>query len=187
GGLRPDACRVSGAGAEHSHVDVRILVQRRDWFANAALRSRRVVVSVLGQRAAPDVARSGGETDARRQPRRVGVLRAPVDAETGRRIDRWRAVQGMTTPTLGRVLATLRRCYGKPANPPTRDPFQMILWEQVGYLVTDAQRRVAFDALRTEVGLSADAIAAASDGTLHRIARLGGHMAADSRGNRLRQ
>jgi len=97
-----------------------------------------------------------------------------------------RPAPGMTT-TLGRLLGTLGRCYGKPPEPVTRDPFQMILWEQVGYLVTDAQRKVAFDALRTEVGLSADAIAAASDGTLHRIARLGGHVAADSRGNRLRQ
>ena len=60
----------------------------------------------------------------------------------------------MTTPALGRVLAILRRCYGKPPNPPTRDPFQMILWEQIGYLVADAQRRLAFDALRAEVGLS---------------------------------
>lgn len=48
------------------------------------------------------------------------------------------------TTTLGRVLGTLRRCYGKPPNPVTRDPFQMILWEQVGYLVADAQRKVAF-------------------------------------------
>ena len=93
----------------------------------------------------------------------------------------------MTTPTLGRVLAILRRCYGKPPNPPTRDPFQMILWEQIGYLVADAQRRLAFDALRAEVGLSPEEIAAAPDGTLYRIARLGGHMAADSRANRMRQ
>ena len=90
----------------------------------------------------------------------------------------------MTTTMLGRILAALRHCYGKPPNPVTRDPFEMILWEQVG---TDAQRMVAFDALRTEVGFSPDAIAAASDATLHRIARLGGHMAADSRGNRMRQ
>lgn len=91
------------------------------------------------------------------------------------------------TTTLGRVLGTLRRCYGKPPNPVTRDPFQMIVWEQVGYLVTDAQRKVAFDALGTEVGFSPHAIAAASDATLRRIAQLGGHMAADSRGNRMRQ
>lgn len=93
----------------------------------------------------------------------------------------------MTATTLGWVLATLRRCHGTPPNPVTRDPFQMILWEAVGYLVTDAQRKVAFDALRTEVGLTPDAIAAASDGTLQRIARLGGHMAADARGNRMHQ
>lgn len=92
----------------------------------------------------------------------------------------------MSSTTLGRVLATLRRCYGKPPRPVTRDPFEMILWEQVGYLVTDAQREAAFDALRMEVGLSAAAIADARDPTLHRIARLGGHMAADSRANRMR-
>ena len=33
----------------------------------------------------------------------------------------------MMMPTPGRVLATLRRCYGKPSTPPTRDPFQMII------------------------------------------------------------
>lgn len=93
----------------------------------------------------------------------------------------------MTTTTLGRVIATLRRCYGTPPDPVTRDAFQMILWEQVGYLVADAQRKVAFDALGTEVGLSPDDIAAAPDARLRRIARLGGHIAADARANRLRQ
>lgn len=93
----------------------------------------------------------------------------------------------MTTATLGRLLATLRRCYGPPPPPVTRDPFQMILWEQVGYLVADAQRKIAFDALRTEVGLAPGAIAGAPEATLQRIARLGGAMAADERGTRMRR
>ena len=92
----------------------------------------------------------------------------------------------MTTATLGQLLATLRRCYGKPAPPATTDPFQMILWEAVGYLCTDAQRKHAFDTLRARVGLTADAVVAAPDATLHAVARLGGAMAADARGNRMR-
>lgn len=93
----------------------------------------------------------------------------------------------MTTVTLGRLVATLRRCYGKPAPPVVTDPFQMILWEAVGYLCTDAQRKVAFDALRARVGLGPEAIADASDGALEAVARLGGAMAADARGRRMRQ
>lgn len=93
----------------------------------------------------------------------------------------------MTTTTLGRLLATLRRCYGEPAPPVVTHPFQMILWEAVGYLCTDAQRKAAFDALRARVGLEPEAIANASDATLHAVARLGGAMAADSRGRRMRQ
>jgi endonuclease-3 len=93
----------------------------------------------------------------------------------------------MATLSLGRLLAALRRCYGTPPQPVTADPFHMILWEQVGYLVSDAQRKVAFDALRSQVGLSPEAIASASEGTLGRIARLGGATAADERGTRMRR
>ena len=38
------------------------------------------------------------------------------------------------TLSLRSVVTTLRRHYGKPARPVSRDPFHLVLWEQVGYL-----------------------------------------------------
>ncbi|HKV50277.1 MAG TPA: hypothetical protein VJO52_03675 [Gemmatimonadaceae bacterium] len=93
----------------------------------------------------------------------------------------------MAPTTLGRILATLRRFYGAPARPVTRDPFRLVLWEQVGYLATDAQRKVAYDALQARVGLAPADIAAAPHATLRAVTRLGGAIAADVRANRLRQ
>lgn len=93
----------------------------------------------------------------------------------------------MAAPTLARILSTLRRLYSAPARAPIRDPFRLILWEQVAYLATDAQRKVAYDALADRVGLAPSAIAAAPHATLQAVTRLGGAIAADVRANRLRQ
>lgn len=93
----------------------------------------------------------------------------------------------MATRTLARILATLRRFYGAPAHPAIRDPFHLVLWEQVGYMASDPKRQVAFDALRTRVGLAPDDIAHASHATLQTITRLGGAIAADLRATRLHQ
>jgi endonuclease III len=92
-----------------------------------------------------------------------------------------------STPSLRRVLTTLGRHYGKPQRPISRDPFKLILWEQVAYLVPDAQRRRAFAALRSQVGLTPRAIVAASDTKLRAITRLGGPIAVAVRATRLRQ
>ena len=89
--------------------------------------------------------------------------------------------------TLRSVVTTLRRHYGKPTPPISRDPFHLILWEQVGYLVPDVQRRRAFSALRTEVGLQPTAILAAPTATLETITRLGGPIAVRVRASRLRE
>lgn len=71
--------------------------------------------------------------------------------------------------------------------PVSRDPFHLVLWEQVGYLVPDAQRRVAFAALRSETGLRPARIVSASPQKLERITRLGGSIAARTRASRLRE
>lgn len=84
-------------------------------------------------------------------------------------------------------MATLRRHYGRPSPPVSRDPFQLILWEQVAYLVSDDQRRRAFAALRREVGLRPGAILAAPNAKLEAITRLGGPIAARVRASRLRE
>ena len=90
-------------------------------------------------------------------------------------------------PSLREVITALRRHQGKPAPPISRNPFHLILWEQVGYLAPDAQRRKAFTALRTEVGLDPPAILAAATETLERIAGMGGSIAVSARASRLRQ
>ncbi|HEY3951007.1 hypothetical protein [Phenylobacterium sp.] len=69
-------------------------------------------------------------------------------------------------------LAALKRTT-TPAAVPT-EPFQMILWENIGYLVDDERRRRLFDAFEAEIGLSPGAIEAASDAALLARAKLGG-------------
>ena len=89
--------------------------------------------------------------------------------------------------SLRSVISKLRRHYGRPSPPISRDPFHLILWEQVGYLVSDIQRRRAFSALRTEVGLQPAALLATPSAKLEAIARLGGPIAVRLRASRLRE
>ena len=91
----------------------------------------------------------------------------------------------MPPPTLAWVIPALRRRYGAPPAPISRDPFHLVLWEQVGYLVPDAQRARAFAALKSQVGLTPQAIRIAPVRTLEAIARLGGSIAAPDRARRM--
>ena len=61
-----------------------------------------------------------------------------------------------------------------PAGPPSSDPFELVLWENVAYLLDDSKRLKAFDALRQQVGLTPEAIADASEQALFAVAKLGG-------------
>ncbi|MGZ3377952.1 MAG: hypothetical protein ACXU8S_15265 [Phenylobacterium sp.] len=54
------------------------------------------------------------------------------------------------------------------------EPFRMILWENIGYLVDDPRRRERFDAFEDAIGLDPAAIAEASDAELLPLARRGG-------------
>jgi len=88
--------------------------------------------------------------------------------------------------TLAAALRSLRRFFGKPTAPVSQDPFHLILWEQVGYLVTDDVRREAFVALRAATGLTPEGVAAATVPKLTAIARRGGAIAARERATRMR-
>ena len=61
----------------------------------------------------------------------------------------------------GEQLALLRKTYGpvKPAEP--RDPFELIVWENAGYLVDDERRTAVFESLRRAVGVTPLQIVAA--------------------------
>ena len=78
----------------------------------------------------------------------------------------------MKAPALIEVVATLKRHL--PVAPLPTDPFQMILWENIGYLIDDERRRVLFDAFDAEVGLDPKAIADADDAVLLPLANRGG-------------
>jgi endonuclease-3 len=85
---------------------------------------------------------------------------------------------------LPEVLDHLAAVYGEPALPPVRPLFELVLWENVAYLVDDAARARAFDTLRAEVGLGPRALLSASDAALESVTGhgiLAGHQAAKLR------
>jgi endonuclease III len=84
----------------------------------------------------------------------------------------------------GKVIQRLQSTYGRP-KPPKSDPFELILWENVAYLLTDERREAAFEALRQRVGLTPKQILAAPHATLLEIAKMGG-MRPEVRVERLR-
>ncbi|MEO7994614.1 MAG: hypothetical protein ABI743_09465 [bacterium] len=89
-------------------------------------------------------------------------------------------------PPFPDLIARLEDHYGPPPLPPARDPFALILWEAVAYLVPDERRNQAFTMLRDTVGLDAASILKASDAQLLAAARLGG-MHPERRVERLRE
>jgi endonuclease-3 len=71
------------------------------------------------------------------------------------------------------IIAVLEKHYGRP-QPPKRDPLGLIIWENIGYLVDDARRKIAFEELERTTHLKPTAILATSLAELTRIAKLGG-------------
>jgi endonuclease III len=88
--------------------------------------------------------------------------------------------------SLRKVVSLLARFYGEPAPPITTDPFELILWENVAYLVSDARRAEAFARLRETVGTRPHEILAAPNDALLQVAKLGG-MQPERRAVRLRE
>src|SRR5690242_20545530 len=82
---------------------------------------------------------------------------------------------------LQRVVQGLRKQHSPVAIPPPTNAFEHVLWEKVAYLATDARRATAFEALRSAVGLTPDAILASRPATLRQIAAMGGSIGVDDR------
>lgn len=76
--------------------------------------------------------------------------------------------------TLDTVIASLAKMHGPAPAPPSTDPFELVLWENVAYLLDDVKRGVAFEALRARIGLAPERILAANDAALQCVAALGG-------------
>ncbi len=87
---------------------------------------------------------------------------------------------------LTQAVARLKEYYGKAKPPITTDPFELILLENVAYLVTDERRAETFTLLRRTIGSRPHEILAASNQALLEVTRLGG-MQPEKRAARLRE
>ncbi|MCB1043420.1 MAG: hypothetical protein KDC35_10795 [Acidobacteria bacterium] len=70
--------------------------------------------------------------------------------------------------------------------PQFNDPFEFVLWTQVGYLVSHEKRMAAFERLKADVGLRVGDILGADLDRLCRITRLGGSIGAELRASRMK-
>src|SRR5712671_3411504 len=77
-------------------------------------------------------------------------------------------------PDFKKLVARLKRHYGDPKLPPARGPFELVMWENACYLLSDERRAAVFEGLREQVGLTADAIWKADQERLLPLAKMGG-------------
>jgi endonuclease-3 len=75
---------------------------------------------------------------------------------------------------LPEIIKALEKAYGRPGAPPATGPLEMILWENVAYLVDDERHERAFVALKERVGTDPVRILAAPRELLLEVAKLGG-------------
>jgi len=77
-------------------------------------------------------------------------------------------------PGFWKIVKQLESYYGRPSAPATRDPFELILYENVAYLVSDDRREKAFRELKKRVGLRPADVLTAPLEQLAEITALGG-------------
>ena len=81
----------------------------------------------------------------------------------------------MTDANLSEIVDRLRAEYRDLSYPPpTRDPFELILYENVAYLVDDERRHEAFENLRRVVGLRPEDILSADSRQFESVVMLAG-------------
>jgi endonuclease III len=91
-----------------------------------------------------------------------------------------------TRASLQKIVSQLAAHYGKPKPPVTTDPFELVLLENVAYLVSDERREKAFMTLRRCVGTKPHELLAASSENILKATKLGG-MHPEQRVNRLKE
>jgi endonuclease III len=73
-----------------------------------------------------------------------------------------------------KLIAGLKKHYGKPELPPARGAFELVVWENCCYLLPDWRRAEVFAGLKEQVGMEARAILAADRDVLLALAKRGG-------------
>ena len=73
-----------------------------------------------------------------------------------------------------KLIAGLKRHYGDPELPPAEGPFELVMWENAAYLLSDERRAAVLDGLRQQVGLDPHKIQNANRDVLLALAKMGG-------------
>ena len=84
-----------------------------------------------------------------------------------------RSEHGKPTITFSKLVDKLQQHYGAPAPPPSTDPLELIIWENVAYLANDKHRAEAFAILKRTIGTRPDQILAAQHSALAAIGKAG--------------
>ena len=84
-----------------------------------------------------------------------------------------RAPSSVSKPSLRWLIDHLASIHGPAPEPFPTDPFELILWENVAYLVDDERRRKAFEALRRSIGTGPQQLLYASQDQLFEVSRHG--------------
>jgi hypothetical protein len=70
-------------------------------------------------------------------------------------------LMGKATILFSRLVEKLHRHYGAFAPPPSTDPLELVIWENIAYLASDERRTEAFASLKENVGTRPEQILAA--------------------------
>jgi endonuclease-3 len=77
------------------------------------------------------------------------------------------------TQTLADAVESLAAFHKEPPAPPSTDPFELVLYENVAYLASDDRRDQAFTQLRNTIGTQPEALLAAGRKSLEAVTALG--------------
>ena len=80
---------------------------------------------------------------------------------------------GKQTIAFSVLVDELQRHYGSPAPPPSTDPLELIIWENIAYLASDERRAEAFATLKQTIGTRPEQILAAKHSALAAIGKAG--------------
>jgi endonuclease III len=84
-----------------------------------------------------------------------------------------RSEHGKPTITFSKLVDKLQQHYGAPAPPPSTDPLELIIWENIAYLANDKRRAEAFAILKRTIGTRPNEILAAQHSALAAIGKAG--------------
>jgi endonuclease III len=77
------------------------------------------------------------------------------------------------TITFSKLVDKLQEHYGAPTPPPSTEPLELIIWENIAYLASDKRRAEAFAILKRTIGTRPEQILAAQHSALAAIGKAG--------------